>query len=123
MEWMACLLTPYSVDNLGMGVVPSASLRMSRSRRCFLEESTSKSTSGFGVASGVGHTLSGRAKKGKGRIRLDPADGTSWETGLPEPSPSIGFPPLQKGTPSCGFEPQTTRLTAGGSTRLSYDGP
>ena len=27
------------------------------------------------------------------------------------------------GTPSCGFEPQTTRLTVGGSTGLSYDGP
>src|SRR3990170_7187727 len=26
------------------------------------------------------------------------------------------------GTPSSGFEPETTRLTAGGSTRLSYDG-
>ena len=25
--------------------------------------------------------------------------------------------------PSCGFEPQTTRLTVGGSTGLSYDGP
>ncbi len=29
---------------------------------------------------------------------------------------------LWKGTPSSGFEPETTRLTAGGSTRLSYDG-
>src|SRR2546426_5784630 len=29
----------------------------------------------------------------------------------------------RNGAPSCGFEPQTTRLTAGSSTRLSYDGP
>ena len=27
-----------------------------------------------------------------------------------------------EGAPSCGFEPQTTRLTVGGSTGLSYDG-
>src|SRR2546425_378715 len=30
--------------------------------------------------------------------------------------------PCRIGAPSSGFEPETTRLTAGGSTRLSYDG-
>src|SRR3989442_6235578 len=30
--------------------------------------------------------------------------------------------PWRIGAPSSGFEPETTRLTAGGSTRLSYDG-
>ena len=53
-----------------------------------------------------------------------PMDGTDWETEeLPEPSPSIRFVPLLVVAPSCGFEPQTTRLTVGGSTGLSYDGP
>ncbi len=51
------------------------------------------------------------------RGRDDLGDGTS------EPLPSIGLLPLPLVAPSCGFEPQTTRLTVGGSTGLSYDGP